>query len=112
MTDEAEQKPKRKPRRRARLVFAVGATAAEAAIVAKRRGSLLRMDTVVRCRDGHIFTTLWVPGVSIKAVRLGWWRFQRCPVGRHWSLVTPLDVTSLSDEERTAAAQSRDSRVP
>ena len=31
---------------------------------------------VVRCRDGHVFTTVWVPFMSIKAIRLGLVRFQ------------------------------------
>ena len=44
---------------------------------------------VVRCRAGHLYTTLWIPGISVKALRFGWWRFQRCPVGHHFSLVTP-----------------------
>src|SRR6185312_2754386 len=44
-------------------------------------------NVVVRCRSGHLFTTIWIPGASVKALRLGWWRVQRCPVGRHLSLV-------------------------
>ena len=88
------------------------ATAVEAVVVARRRGSLFGMDTVVRCREGHLFTTLWVPGASLKAFRLGWWRFQRCPVGPHWSLVTPVDASSLSEQEKALAAQNHDVRVP
>jgi len=67
---------------------------------------------VVRCRRGHLFTTLWIPGASVKALRLGWWRFQRCPVGGHWSLVTPVRVSELSDDERLLAAEHRDIRLP
>jgi hypothetical protein len=26
----------------------------------------------VRCRRGHLFTAIWIPGISFKAVRLGW----------------------------------------
>lgn len=92
--------------------MAVVAIAFEAAVVAKRRGSLFGMDTAVRCRDGHLFTTLWVPGASLKAIRLGWWRFQRCPVGQHWSLVTPVVAASSSEEERDLAARHHDIRVP
>jgi hypothetical protein len=62
-----------------------------ATIVARRRGySGLGGRTLVRCRDGHLFRTIWVPGVSVKAIRLGWYRFQFCPVGRHWTLVKPV----------------------
>jgi len=68
--------------------------------------------TIVRCRAGHLFTTLWVPGVSLKAVRLGMARFQYCPVGRHRTLVTPVRDADLTDEQRREAAQHRDGRVP
>jgi hypothetical protein len=67
---------------------------------------------IVRCRAGHLFTTIWIPGASLKSVRLGWWRFQRCPVGRHWTLVTPVRDSDLPEAERTAARQVRDARVP
>ena len=112
MTKHTDQDDRRKGRRRKGLVVALVTTAVEAAVVAKRRGSFFNMDTVVRCRDGHLFTTLWVPGGSLKAIRLGWWRFQRCPVGQHWSLVTPVDAASLTEEERIRAAEAHDTRVP
>jgi hypothetical protein len=67
---------------------------------------------VVRCADGHLFTTLWIPGASVKAVRLGWWRIQRCPVGGHWSVVTPVRQDELSPLQRFAAHRRRDVRVP
>jgi hypothetical protein len=37
----------------------------------------------VRCKDGPLFTTIWIPLGSVKAMRLGGARFQRCPVGDH-----------------------------
>jgi hypothetical protein len=67
---------------------------------------------IVRCRRGHLFTTLWIPGVSFKALRLGWLRFQRCPVGHHWSLITPVRQTDLTEEEIRAARSSRDVFLP
>jgi hypothetical protein len=85
---------------------------AEAAVVARRRGYLIGAKTVVRCLNGHLFTTLWIPGGSLKAVRLGWWRWQRCPVGKHWSLITPVNVASLSEGDRQLAAQNRDVPIP
>jgi hypothetical protein len=57
-------------------------------------------------------TTIWIPGASLKSVRLGWWRFQRFPVGRHWTLVTPVRDSDLTADERAAARQVRDARVP
>jgi hypothetical protein len=85
---------------------------AEAVVVARRRGYLFGVNTVVRCLSGHLFTTLWVPGVTVKALRLGWWRFQRCPVGRHWTLVTPVNASELPPRERQLAAQVHDVLVP
>jgi hypothetical protein len=78
----------------------------------RRRGYPFGGDVVVRCRQGHLFTTIWVPLASLKAVRLGWWRFQRCPVGRHWSLVSPVRASELSEEQRLAAAAAKDVRIP
>jgi hypothetical protein len=98
-------------RRKAALVVAT-LTLPEVVVVARRRGSLLGAETVVRCRRGHLFTTLWIPAVSLKALRLGWWRLQRCPVGRHWSFVTPAQASALTEEERQIAARSHDLRIP
>ncbi|HEX8946669.1 MAG TPA: hypothetical protein VF829_00430 [Candidatus Paceibacterota bacterium] len=67
---------------------------------------------VVRCRDGHLFTTIWIPLISFKAVRLGMTRFQRCPVGEHWTLVTPVDTSTLTEEEKRFAAAHPDSLIP
>jgi hypothetical protein len=58
------------------------------------------------------FTTLWLPGVSVKSLRLGWWRLQRCPVGGHWSLVTPVRRSDLTDDEIRTAGETRDLRLP
>jgi hypothetical protein len=88
------------------LALAVGTVAA------RRRGYALGGNTVVRCLSGHLFTTIWMPGASFKAIRLGWWRFQRCPVGEHWTLVAPVRDADLTDAERRLAAQCRDVRIP
>jgi hypothetical protein len=69
-------------------------------------------DRPVRCRDGHLFTTIWIPLASLKAVRLGDRRFQRCPVGRHWTTVTPLDPDSADAQDLAAAAAVHDIRIP
>lgn len=69
-------------------------------------------DVAVRCRDGHVFTTIWIPAASVKSLRLGFWRFQHCPVGQHWSIVTPLDDAELSRRERRDASRHHDIRVP
>ena len=89
------------------VVFYIVAT-----LVARRRGYNMGGNVVVRCRKGHLFTTIWVPGASLKAVRLGWVRLQRCPVGKHWTLVTPVRDSDLTDEERRTAEEHRDVRIP
>lgn len=71
-----------------------------------------RFDRPVRCGAGHLFTTIWVPLASAKAVRLGDHRFQRCPVGRHWTSVWPLDPANADPAELAQAAQVHDIRIP
>ena len=78
----------------------------------KLRGYPIGGNLVVRCRAGHLFTTIWIPGVSVKAVRLGWWRIQRCPVGGHWSVVTPVREADLTGDEQRLAGEARDVRIP
>jgi hypothetical protein len=69
-------------------------------------------DVVVQCAQGHFFTTIWIAGASFKSVRLGWRRYQYCPVGKHWNVVTPLSIDQLSDAERIEAARVHDIRIP
>jgi hypothetical protein len=89
----------------------LGAGAAELAAIRLASGRF-GGNVAVRCRQGHLFTTIWIPGASVKALRLGWWRLQRCPVGRHWSLVRPVRESELSEEQRREAAAHRDLRLP
>jgi hypothetical protein len=81
--------------------------------VARRRGySGIGGDTIVRCSKGHLFTTIWLPGASLKSIRLGISRYQHCPVGHHWALVTPVKDSELTDEDRRLAAEHHDVRIP
>ena len=98
-------------RSRTALLFVIGALAA-LTLVARRRGYKLGTDTVVRCRQGHLFSTIWIPGVNTKSLDLGVARLQRCPVGKHWSLVVPVREADLSSEERAFARSHRDVRLP
>ena len=91
--------------------LAVGLTLAESVGLWLRTGRP-GGNVVVRCRAGHLFTTLWLPAVSFKALKLGWWRYQRCPVGRHWSLVTPVNESGLNARERRSARRHRDVPIP
>lgn len=81
-------------------------------LLARRRGYRLGLHTVVRCRSGHVFTTIWIPGGSLKAIRLGTARLQRCPVGEHWTLVRPIREADLTDDDRREAEQHHDMRIP
>jgi hypothetical protein len=81
-------------------------------VVMLRRSYSVGGRTVVRCRRGHLFTTLWVPGASLKAVRLDWARYQYCPAGRHWTLVVPRRDEDLTAAEREEAAAHRDASIP
>ena len=94
------------------LAAAGGATVLEAFFLRRRTGSYVGFKTIVRCHRGHMFTTTWIPGASVKALRLGPWRVQRCPVGKHWSIVRPVKPAKLNDEERAEARSVRDSFLP
>ncbi len=98
-------------RARRRWLVVAGALAVETIAVWMRTGRP-GGSLVVRCRRGHLFTTIWIPGVSLKALRLGPWRYQRCPVGRHWSLVIPVREAALSEEQKRVAAGQRDLSLP
>ncbi len=69
-------------------------------------------NTIVRCRQGHLFSTIWIPFGSFKAIRLGTSRLQRCPVGHHWSRVKPVNLNSLTPEELAQAEATKDVRIP
>jgi hypothetical protein len=101
----------RRKRRLATTAVVVGCYAA-GTVLAKRRGYTFGRNTPVRCRQGHLFTTIWVPGGSLKAVRLGPWRVQWCPVGRHVDLVHPVKYADLTEAEREFAASHHDVKVP
>ena len=97
---------------RSRTALTVIGVVTAVTLVARRRGYKFGTHTVVRCRQGHLFTTIWIPGVKLKAVDLGVARLQRCPVGKHWSLVVPVREATLSKEELELARSRRDVRLP
>lgn len=78
----------------------------------RARGYPIGGNLIVKCRRDHLFTTLWIPGASLKALRLGWVRLQWCPVGQHWSLVTPVRESELTEKERRRARSRHDLRLP
>ena len=100
------------PRQRKRIARAFFAAVVFETISLWLRSGKLGGNVVVRCRAGHLFTTIWIPAASVKALRLGLWRVQRCPVGQHWSLVTPVNERDLSGAERRSARRRHDIRLP
>jgi hypothetical protein len=97
---------------RGRRGLVVGVGVLSEAIPLWLRGYGIGGNVVVRCRDGHLFTTLWVPGASLKAFRFAAWRLQRCPVGHHWSVVTPVRRSDLGNREQRRASEMKDIRIP
>ncbi|ATY10624.1 hypothetical protein CU254_09220 [Amycolatopsis sp. AA4] len=68
--------------------------------------------TIVQCSRGHYFSTIWLPLVSFKAIRLGDRRLQRCPVCRRFRSVVRVSADQLTAEELRAAKARKDSRLP
>jgi hypothetical protein len=101
-----------KRNRRIAIFCGVVTAYAVGTVIAVRNGYKFGQNVPVRCRDGHVFSTVWIPGASVKSLRLGLWRVQWCPVGKHVSLVTLLKDADLSDAERESAAEHHDVLVP
>jgi hypothetical protein len=97
-----------------RLLVLAGIVAAYVVgtVIATRQGYSFGKDTLVRCRRGDLFTTVWIPGASVKSLKLGFWRLQWCPVGRHFDLVRPVKGTDLTAAERSFALAHHDTPVP
>ncbi len=81
-------------------------------VAARLLGYKLGGNVVVRCRQGHVFTTIWIPGVKLKSLDLVVARVQRCPVGKHWSLVVPVRESELTEGERQFAKEHHDVPIP
>jgi hypothetical protein len=99
-------------RRVVRTILIAATVAVGGTLIARRLGYNLGTNTVVRCRQGHLFTTVWIPGVKFKEIDLVVARVQRCPVGKHWSLVVPVRNVDLTDEEIQFAREHHDIRIP
>jgi hypothetical protein len=68
-------------------------------VAVRRKGYSIPGRTTVRCSKGHLFSTVWIEGGSLKAIRLGpLTRFQHCPVGHHWAIVHPVKPDDMVNE--------------
>jgi hypothetical protein len=76
------------------------------------KGKSRGQDVVVRCRAGHLYTTIWIPAMSLKAVRWVNKRYQRCPVGKHWSWTERVAKSELTPEVIAEAGKFHDIRIP
>jgi hypothetical protein len=75
--------------------------------IMRRRGYSIPGKTVVRCSRGHLFSTTWIEGGSLRAIKLGpKTRYQHCPVGKHWAVVHPVKEEDLSEEDRRNLAEA------
>ena len=92
------------------LIFAW--VAFRAARMSRGQGYRFGRDVIVRCRDGHLFMTTWIPMVSFKAIRFGLVRVQYCPVGDHVAPVHLMRDEDLTPAERLAASRFHDNGVP
>ena len=99
-------------RRVVRVILITAGVAVGGILIARRLGYQLGANTVVRCRQGHLFTTIWIPGIKLKELDLVVARVQRCPVGNHWSLVVPVRNVDLTEEEIQFAQEHHDIRIP
>jgi hypothetical protein len=84
------------------VAFLVGA------LLARRRTRARREQTIARCRQGHLFVTMWGGRGSFRLFDLGWACIQRCPVGGHLTLVYPVDEATLTSERKKQAKKCRD----
>lgn len=99
-------------KRALKLLLVAAATAVGGTILGRLLGYDIGMNTPVRCREGHLYSTIWIPGVKLKGLDFGIARFQHCPVGHHWSLVVPVRRASLSSEEAALSASRHDIAIP
>ncbi len=99
-------------RRVVRTILIIAGLITGGTLIARRLGYNLGTNTIVRCRQGHLFTTIWIPGVKLKELDLVIARIQRCPVGHHWSLVVPVRPATLTAENREFAQAHHDIKIP
>ena len=93
------------------VVVVVGVIAG-GTVAARLLGYKLGGNVIVRCRQGHVYSTIWIPGVKLKGLDLVVARIQRCPVGKHLSLVVPVREADLTEGERQFARARHDLPIP
>lgn len=69
-------------------------------------------EVIVRCTQGGYYRTRWIPLISFKSIRLGAYRYQKCPVHGHWEMAGIVDDADLTPEIRAEADRYPASRIP
>lgn len=67
---------------------------------------------IVRCSQGALYSTIWIPLGSLKGIRLGRTRVQWCPVHHKFERVKRVDPATLSKRELKRAAAVKDIPIP
>jgi hypothetical protein len=67
---------------------------------------------IMRCPDGHLFETPFLPFASFKAVRTPRGRYQRCPVDGRWGLMDLQPTAELTPEQLAEAHEQRTTPIP
>jgi hypothetical protein len=93
-------------------VVILAVVAVKAGRMSRSQGYRFGHDVIVRCRDGHLFSTTWIPMMSVKAIRIGLVRIQHCPVGDHVTVVRLMRDEDLTPAERLEGRRHHDSGVP
>ena len=72
----------------------------------------MRYWRVMRCPDGHLFETPFLPMMSLKAIRTPRGRIMRCPVDGRRGLVELMFTAELTPAQRDEARRNRTSPLP
>lgn len=65
----------------------------------------------VICSEGHVYGSVWVPLASLKAIRLGNRRLQRCPICGRFRMTRRVPPEEQTPEVLAAAEQRHDTRL-
>jgi hypothetical protein len=93
------------------VVLITGALVAWLLMPARRADDGPGTGVVARCLAGHVFTTMWGPPAPARKAGIGPVRLQYCPVGEHWTLVTPVRPEDLTPAEWRLARRCHDASV-
>jgi hypothetical protein len=63
-------------------------------------------EKVIRCSEGHLYTAVWIPFISLRSVRLGWnRRLDHCPVNGKWRMASVVSPDELTESQLAEARE-------